>query len=490
LDDGTEIHWFEISSPSLSNQISLPDGFWYCNYIAVSRANSALRALKNISDKEMPTRQSRIAEMRFLRAHMHFYNKVLFKNIPYITEDMSRDDISNQPNVSDVLTSDSIWHAIIADFEYSYEHLPATQEQVGRPTKYAAAAYLAKAYLYKAYRQDEMNNVIEINTQDLEKVVDYADVVLSSYFELENDFANNFLPGEYENGKESIFAIQFSQEDGTAFGRLNMGNVLCTPTNGNDFSSPGLDFHKPSQSLVNAFITKNGLPDFTGYNDHDYNEAADKVDPRLFHTVALPDKPYKYTEKIFTRQCARTPAVYGYYSSLKENIDPASPYYQRAHLNFAWWGNSKNWILLRYADIMLFKAEALIELHRYNEALSLINEVRTRAQNSISRILFAIPFIDIDTYKPGVNCDWTEGYARQALRWERRVEMACEGYRFFDLVRWGIADEVLNAYYAKEKLTRAYYSSAYFQKNRNEYAPVPLQQLQWSKGLYKQNYGF
>jgi hypothetical protein len=487
LEDNTELHWMEISSPSLANEIGLPDVFWYRNYIVVSRINSALRALHSISEQEMPLKNIRIAEMRFLRAHIHFYNKILFKHIPYITEEMSRDDISNQPNVSDVLTSDSIWQQLADDLEYAYEHLPQMQAQAGRPDRNAAAAYLAKVYLYKAYRQDEMHNVTEINQQDLQKVVFYADEALAGKYGLENDFANNFLPGEYENGKESIWAIQYSQEDGTTWGRLNMGCVLCCPTNGDNMTSPGMDFHKPSQSLVNAFITKDGLPDFENYNKADLVEIADKVDARLYHTVAMPGKPYKYTDKNFTTQCARTPQLYGYYSSLKENIDPASPYYQKAHAAFAWYGNSKNWIVLRAADVMLFKAEALIELHRHNEALPIINQIRQRAAGSLGKITFALSKINVQPYPDG---NWTEEYARQALRWERRLELGCEGFRFFDLVRWGIAAEVMNAYYTKEQAAHSYYAGAFFQKNKNEYLPIPIQQLRWSKNVYKQNYGF
>jgi hypothetical protein len=478
-NDGEPLHFLEISSPSVANETWFNDGFWYNNYVAISRINSALRALNNISEKEMPNKTTRIAEMRFLRGHMHFIQKIVFKMIPYITEDMSPEDISKTSNFA--LTNDELWQKIVDDFDFAHKNLPTSQPQVGRANKYAAAAYLAKAYLYKAYRQDEMHNVTEINRADLQKVIELADEVIASPYRLENDFAYNFLPGEYENGMEALFSVQYSQEDGTTFGRLNMGCALTTPT-------PGGDFNKPSQSLVNAFITKDGIPDFDGYNTADYDESEDKVDPRLFHTVAIPGKPYKYTDLIFENSnyftTSRNPSMYGNYSSLKENVDPRSKYYVKTG---PWYANSKNWIVLRYADVLLFKAEALIESGNFAEALPLINQLRNRAKASTDLISFANSQIEIREYQAS---EWTEDFARKALRWERRVEMAMEGGRFFDLVRWGIADQVMNAYYNKEKEQHSYYGSAVFTKNKNEYSPIPIQQINFSKGIYKQNYGF
>ena len=96
----------------------------------------------------------------------------------------------------------------------------------------------------------------------------------------------------------------------------------------------------------------------------------------------------------------------------------------------------------------------------------------------------------IDTYQPGVNCTWTQDYARQALRWERRLELAMEGERFFDLVRWGIADTYLNSYLQTEKTKRAFLKDALFTKNRDEYLPIPLTQIKFSHNLYVQNNGY
>ncbi len=476
-NDGDFLHFLEISSPSIGNETWYTDVFWYRNYVAISRANFALKLLDKISETEMPNKKVRIAEMRFLRGHMHFIQKIIFKMVPFIDENMSPEDIANVSNVS--FTNDELWQKIADDFDFAYQNLPELQPEVGRANKYAAAAYLAKVYLYKAYRQDEKHNVTEIDAGDLQYVIDLTGYVMTSSYRLENDFAYNFLPGNYENGPEALFSGQYSHDDGTTYGRLNMGNALTTPT-------PGGDFNKPSQDLVNAYRTNNGLPMFDNYADADYNEQVDKVDPRLFHTVAIPDKPYKYTNVNYERNQSRNPGMYGYYSSLKENVDPASEYYVKTG---PWHANSKNNIIIRYADVLLMRAEAMIEKGDYAAALPLINQVRNRAKVSTGLIGFATN-LNIQAYVDGVNCVWNQDFARQALRWERRLEFAMEGSRFFDLVRWGITDLVMNNYYLREASVRTHYQGAQFTKNKNEYVPVPIQQINFSKGIYQQNYGF
>lgn len=117
-------------------------------------------------------------------------------------------------------SNDEGWQQIINDLEYAYNILPAKQSEVGRPSKSAAAAFLTKVYLYKAYHQDnaESNEVTSINEADLQKVIQYSDpsIYNAGGYGLENDFHNNFRPEpQYENGKESIWAMQYSQNDGT-----------------------------------------------------------------------------------------------------------------------------------------------------------------------------------------------------------------------------------------------------------------------------------
>ena len=479
--DIQDFHFYETSSNITAN-FGEPDGLWYNCYIAISRANNALRSLNNVSEQDFPNKKIRIGECRFIRGHFYFLLKVLFKSIPYIDETVAIEDYGTISNIA--LSNDELWQKIADDFKAAYDNLPESQgTDVGRANKYSAAAYLAKTYLYKAYRQDEKHNVTEINVEDLKQVLTFSNEVMSSDYGLEDDFAYNFLPGSYENGKESLFAIQHSTDDGTLYGRLNFSDALNVPMK----FSGSCDFQKPSQNLVNAYKTVNGLPEFSDYNKADYNANTDKVDPRLYHTVALPGVPYKYDKKnIFDESWTRNKAVYGLYSSLKENValnDPSSV------LIDPFRANMKNKIVIRYADVVLMRAEALIELDREKEALPLINEIRERAKKSTGLIDYA-ENVDIALYVDNVNCNWTKPYAREALRWERRLELAMESQRFFDLVRWGIADSVINTFYKEEAPKRTYYEDAHFEKNRAEYVPIPQQQINFSKQVYKQNYGY
>ena len=479
--DIQDFHFYETSSNITAN-FGEPDGLWYNCYIAISRANNALRSLNNVSEQDFPNKKIRIGECRFIRGHFYFLLKVLFKSIPYIDETVAIEDYGTISNIA--LSNDELWQKIADDFKAAYDNLPESQgTDVGRANKYSAAAYLAKTYLYKAYRQDEKHNVTEINAEDLKQVLTFSNEVMSSDYGLEDDFAYNFLPGSYENGKESLFAIQHSTDDGTLYGRLNFSDALNVPMK----FSGSCDFQKPSQNLVNAYKTVNGLPEFSDYNKADYNANTDKVDPRLYHTVALPGVPYKYDKKnIFDESWTRNKAVYGLYSSLKENValnDPSSV------LIDPFRANTKNKTVIHYADVVLMRAEALIELDREKEALPLINEIRERAKKSTGLIDYA-ENVDIALYVDNVNCNWTKPYAREALRWERRLELAMESQRFFDLVRWGIADSVINTFYKEEAPKRTYYEDAHFEKNRAEYVPIPQQQINFSKQVYKQNYGY
>ncbi|TRW27229.1 RagB/SusD family nutrient uptake outer membrane protein [Flavobacterium zepuense] len=481
-NDIQDFHFFEVSN-NIRPDFGELDAFWYNSFVGISRANKALRALEQISAEEYPLKDTRIAEMKFIRGHFYFMLKIMFRNIPFITEDIAIEDYGTISNRA--LNNEQLWEAIAKDFEAAAAGLPAAQAEVGRANQSAAYAYLAKVRLYQAYTQDENYNVTGIDQNHMQQVLDATAQVTSA--SLESDFANNFLPGSYENGAESVFAIQFSQDDGTLYGRLNYSDVLSTPQ--------GLgccDFHKPSQNLVNAFKTNaNGLPQLNNYNDSDLNYeelATYTVDPRLYHTVAIPGLPYKYDpEYTYVEAWVRSPSTYGYFASLKENVSPncgcvvnIDPFY----------GNSKNRIQIRYADVLLMRAEALIELGQQGEALALVNQVRTRAANSTALISGYESNATISPYIDGVNCTWTQEYARQALRFERRLELAMEGNRFFDLVRWGVAAEVLNDYYGEEKTKRAYYSDAYFDKNKEEYCPIPLTQINFSQGVYQQNPGY
>lgn len=480
--DGQGFHFIETFTNTRPDMWEL-DEMWFNLYIGVRRANEGLRIMEKFTAEEYPLLNTRKAELKFIRGHFYFNLKILYDRIPYMDETVPAAEYKYITNVE--FTSDELWEKIAEDFEFAADNLPENQPQVGRADKAAANAYLAKTRLYQAYEQNELHQVININTQRLEQVIEAADKVIASKYGLEPDFANNFLPGPYENGIESIFAVQFSTDDGVGKGRLNYGDYLTVPQ--------GLgccDFQKPSQNLVNAYHTNaEGVPLFNDFNTTNVDFAQDFVDPRLDHTVARPGNPWKYEkDMLFTEGWSRTPDIYGYYNSMKENVSPNSDGFVNVD---PFYGNTKPRIILRYADVLLFKAEALIELGRQDEALPLINEVRTRAGNSTTLLRDAsnqlLAKYKVEPYQPGSNITWDQETARKALRFERRLEMALEGSRFFDLVRWGIAEEVMNAYLEKEMTRKEFLQGGKFVAEKHEYLPIPQNQIFWSEGRYDQN---
>ena len=252
--DGDVFHQLEVQQGVLTTNWNIND-MWVRLYNCISRVNSAI-ALLHSTDNSYSLKQERLGEMKFLRAYAHFLLKRLYKNIPFImNENMTYDEYNLLSNTE--YSNDQGWQLIIDDLTEAYNSLPKTQVDKGRPTQASAAAFLAKVYLYKAYRQDDpkSNQVTSINKEDLQKVIEYTNPALYTNYGLESDFHNNFRPEEqYENGKESIWAIQYSKNDGSTFGNLNWSYGLIVP-NIPGTTDGGCDFYKPSQNLVNAYRT-------------------------------------------------------------------------------------------------------------------------------------------------------------------------------------------------------------------------------------------
>lgn len=479
---------FNINNPTLGPG----DQSWYQIYVGVAYCNAAINLINGLTDAAYPNKTERIAEVRFLRGHFYFLLKILFNHIPWIDETVPKSQYETISNVA--LTSDQLWTNIENDFSFAAANLPVTQTDLGRATKGAAQSYLAKALIYHAYTQDANNNVTGIDLTKMARVNTLCDSVINSgVYHLLPDFGDNFLP-QFRNNAEAVFSIQYSNNDGTPQGRVDEDHCLSYPMDP-EYGCCG--FHVPSDNLVNSFKTDaTGLPMFTTFNSTDIVPAGDyssnSFDPRLDHTCAIPGHPYKYqTDLIYQASFARAPQVYGPLLSLKEVVNYRDPSFQRFP---PFMSSSKNWAIIRYSDVLLMKAEALIEMGMQDQALPLINQVRTRAANSTSMLVRAdgkpTSNYKIGIYQPGVNCTWTQDYARQALRFERRLEFAMEGYRFFDLVRWGIAAEYLNNYFAVEQTRTAHLQGAFFTKNRDEYLPISQNQINFSKGVYKQNPGW
>lgn len=491
-EDGDVFHALEISQGIMTTNWNISD-MWDRLYKVVSRANTALAVLDEMDSKTFPLRDQRIAEMKFLRAYGHFLLKRLYKNIPFaIDEKMSPAEYNNLENRK--YTNDEGWQLIIDDFKFAYDNLPAIQDEVGRPNRAAAAAFLAKTYLYKAYRQDDPNSnqVTSIDRGDLENVVKYTDpsIMSASAVALEPDFHNNFRPEPiYENGPESIWAMQYSFNDGTNHGNCNWSYGLIVP-NIPGVTDGGCDFYKPSQNLVNAFKTdENGHPMFDNFNREDYKLTSDYADPRLFLTIGMPGTPYMFNKDFImdkTATWSRSNGLYGYYVTLKQNVDPESEYLVKG----GWWGSPMNRIVLRYADVLLMRAEALVQLGQgISEAISIVNSLRNRAAASEGMISDYEQLYGVRMKIQPYNGSYGKDEALKIVKFERRLELAMESERFFDLVRWGEADQVLNKYYADEADNCSIYSTANFTPNKNEYLPIPFSQLSASNGHYKQNIG-
>lgn len=487
--DGDVFHQLEIEQGVLTTNWNIND-MWVRLYNCISRVNSAISVLETTSDSYQ-LKDQRLGEMKFLRAYAHFLLKRLYKNIPFIMDaNLKQEDYNTLSNTE--FNNDEGWQQIINDVEYAYSVLPVKQTDKGRPSKAAAAAFLTKAYLYKAYRQDDpsSNQVTSINREDLLKVIEYSnpDIYSAGGFDLEADFHNNFRPEtQYENGVESIWAMQYSINDGTKNGNLNWSYGLIVP-NIPGVTDGGCDFYKPSQNLVNAYRTDaDGHPFIDTFNNKDYDLTQD-ADPRLFLTVGLTGLPYEFNSKYMmdaSSTWSRSNGLYGYYVTLKQNVDPDCGYMVKG----SWWGTPMNRIVFRYADVLLERAEAYAQLNETGEAIKLVNKIRLRAKQSTGMIAnypsdYGVKF-NISTY----NGSYSQEDALKIVKMERRLEMGMESERFFDLVRWGEAEKVLNKYFAEETNNCSIYGEAHFTANKNEYLPIPFSQVAASDGHYTQNIG-
>ena len=494
FSDGEPFHRLERGVGILTTDWPF-NSIWTRFYNYLSRVSLSLDILAS-ADQENAIIQQRTAEMKFLRAYGHFQLKRLFKKIPFVNKlNMTEEDYNNLSNTE--YTNDEGWQQIINDLEDAYAVLPTVQAEKGRPTKAACAAFLAKVYLYKAYHQDDANSneVTSIDAADLQKVLDYTNPTIYNGFGMEPDLHNNFRPEEqYENGKESLWAIQYSKNDGTVYGNLNFSNRLIVPCIPKVHDS-GCDFYKPSHNLVNAYRTNsNGLPLLDNFADVDYTVGSNQtVDPRLFITVGVAGTPYMFNPSFMmseTNAWSRSGGTFGYYVSLKQNVDPAlTDYY--LFLCDSQWATSMNRVVFRYADVLLMRAEAQAQLGQTGEAITLVNQVRSRAIDMMTNSI-------VSNYpnKYGVHYavgKYSGSYSKEdvmkIIKMERRLELALESERFFDLVRWGDAATVMNKYYTSESQKMSFLSGSSFTANKNEYLPIPWEQIAASNGHYTQNCG-
>jgi len=476
---------------------------WYVSYQIIERCNTAIRKLQSISEEEFPAKNVRIGEMKFIRGFVHFRLKEFFKYMPYIDETIvgSTAEFEAVPNKDKNFPDDQyLWERILADFKDAEDKLPLNQEQLGRVDKNAATAMVARTLMFMAYEEDDRHQVKNINKDRLNEALTYLNKLTDQEgkkVDLCDDFGYNFVPESDNNTKESIWEIQYSiNDDSFTGGKIDRGEGLNHPWQWAGFQC--CDFHHVSYTMGNAFKTSaDGLPRFDDYNKSYYEQDRDgyfknnTFDPRFSHTICAPGQPWKYDPNLLYPESAiRNTADYGYFKSVKEMPNPDCG----CLLYDGWQFNSMNKRMIRYDEVLLWKAEVLIQLDRWDEALTLINKLRTRAANSTGKLVMAdgspVMNYKCETYKPGINCTWTKDYAWQALVWENRLEMACEGRRFFDLQRWGVLAKNMNDYFSVEKDRFSWMNIAYFTAGRDEYFPIPQPQIKWAKGNYTQNPGY
>lgn len=472
---GGGMHALEIQQvfPSSENVYNL----WRALYFAIYRVNSAITALNNSSDFDK--KDIRIGELKVLRAHFYFEAMKNFGSFVYIDENTP---IADVPTLENSFDKNYLWGKIEGDLNAAIAVLPDTQPELGRVNKLVAYAFLAKAKLFQEQWSD---------------VITYADKVIAGPYKLVDDLEKLYSTPGYGND-ENVFAIQYSIDDGSEYGNLDFGNLINSPDSPSDDPNHpylnGDDFDKPSQNIVNAFkVDANGLPLLDTYNASDLapRDVTTPVDPRLDHAIGRPGITWKHWAPMpMQDNWNRDIATYGYYVRKKNQIDPNSNL--RASGGFPWAKGALDWAIIKYSDVLLWKAEASIELNDTQTGMTIINQIRSRAKNSPYVHDFNTPSMDAANYSIGLypTSGVTQNYARKALRMERRLELNNEGHHFYDLVRWGIAANWINDYMLTESGKRSYYSGASFTAGRDEYLPIPQIEIDATGGVYKQRSGY
>ncbi|WEA03115.1 RagB/SusD family nutrient uptake outer membrane protein [Mucilaginibacter sp. SJ] len=466
----------------------------------VARANDVLRTLALAKDIGADDVKRITGEAKFLRAYYYMELKKMYNMIPYVDENVTN---YNLPNDKD------IWPNIEADLQAGIDNIPVTQAQKGRANKWVAVAYLAKAKMFQHKFAEARTLFTDLITNGVK-----GD---GNKFALNVNFQRNFSPqAAQKNSPESVFAAQASVNDNSGGNNGNTGDELNFPYTGGPGACCG--WFNPSQSLANSFKTDaNGLPLFTTFNNGQLvsgktNPYTGTVDPRIDITMGRPNVPYL--------DWGNPPAAWirdptdGVFNPRKNVYSSAEKGTNSSTENY-WAANevtSNNVNLMRWSDVLLMAAEAEVEAGTTDKALEYVNLVRTRAagttwwvyKNSAydpSKSEYTVKTTPADnylikTYPAGAFAD--KNYARTAIHFERKLELAMEGQRFFDLQRWdqgtgSMADEI-NAFFAYDININLQLKGAHFTKGRNEYYPIPQSEIDLSastgQGVLKQNPGY
>jgi hypothetical protein len=455
-------------------------------YEGAARSNSVLKQLKEATDVSDADRKRIEAEARFLRGHYHFEAKKMWNNVPYVSDTTVDYNLSNDAD---------IWPQIEADLKFAYDNLPEVMNAKGRVNKWAAAALYAKALMFQKKYADAKAVLdafgIDPNAS-LGKATNAKNAQGQNY-QLLARFSDNFN-ADTKNSTESVFAVQYSVNDGSSADNGGWGEVLNFPYTGGPGTCCG--FFQPSQDLVNSYQVDaaSGLPDPSNYNgtfvandagiksSEPFTPHAGTLDARVDWTVGRRGIPYLDWGKHPGYNWIRDQAYGGVYSPIKNTYYKSQ---EGSKTDKSFWTSgitANNYTLIRYADVILWLAECEVEVGSLEKARQLVNVVRARAANPAGFVLDGTN--PAANYKVGIyDTPWTnQAVARDAVRFERKLELGMEGHRFFDLVRWGIAatevNRVLDYNSGKtsqpaNKNVRNYLVNADFTANKHEYFPLP-----------------
>lgn len=466
---------------------------WNGAYEGVARCNNVLRLLNTAGPDVTPADVKRIsAQARFLRGHYYFELKRDYGNTPYVDETLDYGS-----GLEDVINDKDLYPFIEADFKFAVENLPSTQSQVGRVNSWAAKSYLAKVYMYqnkfsdaKALFDDVIANGVTSNGLKYDLVPYYDDM----------------FRGRNDNHQESIWAYQSAAGTGSV-NNANPEFDLNFPYNTGP-TGPGncCGFFQPTFMFVNSFRTDaNGLPLLDGSFNAGANqvktdmdlEASDpftpdagNLDPRVDHTTGRRGIPYLDWKDHPGKAWIRNQGNAGPYSPKKYVYEKSEAGTFQDNSSWTPGYTGINFMIIRFADVLLLAAEAEIEAGSLEKAREYVNKVRTRAMNSkIERAdgTMAANYV-VDIYKAA----WTDKeVAKLAVRFERKLELGMEGHRFYDLVRWNTVQEEMDTYLAYDsQFLGAAFGGANFTAI-HKILPIPQDQIDLvGKDILIQNPGF
>jgi tetratricopeptide (TPR) repeat protein len=502
-DAGDQAAMVPVATFTVDPSNALLNDKWRAVYEGIGRCNSVLRLLPNVTDLSTAEKANISGQARFLRGHYYFDLKRIFNMVPYIEETTTDYKTAN--------TTD-IWPNIEADFKFALDNLPATQTDIGRVNKWAAAAYLGKSYLYeKKYTEAK---------QMFDQVINQGTTTNALKYDVNPNFENNFRPEFEKTNPEAVFVVEMAANTGggsSSIANANQGDMLNHPYGNSPFGCCG--FYQPTVDIVNSYRTDaNGLPYLDDYNQHPvkndmgvtsgtaFTPDAGTLDPRLDWTVGRRTIPYKDWGLHPGADWIRDPNFAGPYSPLK--LVPWKTNSTTYQDKSSWApGSAINIYIIRFADVLLMAAETEAQLNNLAQAQTYVNRVRSRISDHPDSWLYQYkdnsnPTAGFST-TPAANykiAPYPAGYfsskdvALKAIYFERKLELAMEGHRFFDLSRWGIASTTLNAFFSYEGAFTTDIKGAKFTANKNEYFPIPQSQidltLQGGQKTLTQNKGY